>query len=93
MPFVRFSDRIENKVICGLLKTKYIWKVFTFLTFINKRLKMLRMKYQYVSIKLTIYGHLFFLVKHKLYSGLEKAWRLSALFILIFARFEFDLAI
>ena len=35
----------------------------------------------------------FFAVNRKLCSGLEKAWGLLALFVLIFARFEFDLAI
>ena len=38
-------------------------------------IKTLRNKYQYMSVKLTIHGHLFFFpVKHKLFSGLEKAW-------------------
>ena len=52
-----------------------------------------------MSIKLTIHGRwfsvgvLFFSVKHKFCSSLDKAWGLSALLMLIFARFEFDLGI
>ena len=48
----------------------------------------------YMYIKPTIHDHLFLLsVKCKLCSGLEKGWGLSVLFMLIVARFEFDLVI
>ena len=44
------------------------------------------------AIKLTIHGNSFFFlsVKHKLCSGLEKAWGLSSVLISVFACFEFD---
>ena len=43
--------------------------------------------------KVKYFKHILFSVKRKLCSGLEKAWGLSALVMLIFARFEFDSAI
>jgi len=42
-----------------------------------------------MHIKLTIHGR-FFSVKCKLCSGLGKIWWLSALLMIVFARFEFD---
>ena len=49
-----------------------------------------------MSIKLKSHGHLFVVcvsVKRKLCSGLKNTWGLLDLFILIFARFEFESAV
>ena len=76
----------ENKIHLKYFHFSYFhkWKI----------IKTLMNKHQYASIKLTFHGHFFFSfffsVKHKLCSVLEKACELSALLILIFARFEFD---
>ena len=68
-----------QSIICTLLKI---------LIFISKFLVMI---YLLKSTKLKDLKYISFSVKCKLCSGLEKAWGLSALLMLNFACFEFDL--
>ena len=75
-------------------ENKILFKYFYIFPFINKNIKTLWNKYHYVLIKLKIHGHSFILsIRHKLCSGLEKVWGLSAVLMLIFTRFKFDSAI